>query len=101
MIGLVAKKKKRKFIFKILADSVFWKEKKRIMFSERKRIWLFFYSKGKKRKFIFKILADSVFWKEKKKDHFFLKGKEFGCFFFFLKEKKRKFIFKILADSVF
>ena len=65
-------------ISKILADSVFWKEKKKgIMFSERKGIWLFLFSK-------------------KKKGFYFLKGKKKISFvlrillFLFLGKKKKK-----------
>ena len=68
-------------ISKILADSVFWKEKKKgIMFSERKGIWLFLFSKKKK---------GFYFLKGKKKDFFCFKNSVVSI----SGEKKEKKIF--------
>ena len=72
MIGLVAKKKKMKFIYKILADTFFLKgKKKKIMFSERKKKRTLF---SERKKCFLKEKKKIIFSERKKKNFIYFKN---------------------------
>ena len=72
MIGLVAKKKKGNLFLRFWLI-LFFGRKKKIMFSERKGIWLFLFSKEKKRN-LFLIFWLILFSERKKKGFFCFKN---------------------------